>query len=210
MAIVVLSPFIVTNNLLPYLKNQLLASTHTMLSAQQPNIPMIFSVILNCIKRGLTLGVSENPYIYNIEPQSLRRIIYLSIALILILSILSTSWVLARIDSETAPFEVASAAVLLYGILNSGVHENHISMAAPLLLMVRGDIFRTIKLAFYIVFPVNLILLYGFGRTITPNWGRLSGAPLTVVSLFFALTYVGSFGHTVLRLLRHGQNHPHG
>lgn len=139
--ILILSPFIVTGNVLLYFKAQSLTSVHTMLSAQAANFPWLGSLIYRCITLGPIEGFVEGGNGLRISNEGVRQIAYMGSGLATILAFML--WAIywgRRIGAQNInPMHGAAVMIFSYHLFNFGVHENHIFMLLPILFLISRD-----------------------------------------------------------------------
>lgn len=134
----VLSPFIVTNTLKTYFYNQGLASVHTMMSAQNPNIPWLIAFMKRISMYGFFSEESYSASPYQIANQVLRQRIYLSFGAITIAVIITyvTYWAIKIGRRNISSLHVGVVSICAYNLFSFGVHENHVFMVIPLLFAI--------------------------------------------------------------------------
>jgi uncharacterized membrane protein len=196
--LVVLSPFIMTRNLIAYLESQALASVHTMLAAQTANFPYVITFIHRSIQEGFWEGLFIGGNGLRILDDQLRQLTYFGFALIA--GIVFLIWVVyfrRRFGLRAMNYwHVASMMIFTYYLFCAGVHENHIFMALPLLLCLPAS--RQVKrifLAFSIALFLHLLISWGIGASfpvVTSNLSN-SGSANTVGTLVAFLLYLYAF-----------------
>jgi len=196
--ILILSPFIVTGNILLYFKAQSLASVHTMLSAQAANFPWLGSLIYRCITLGPIDGFIEGGNGLRISNEGVRQIAYLGSGLATILAF--TLWVIywgRRIGARNInPIFGVAVMVFSYHLFSFGVHENHVFMLIPTLFLISRDkvAWDSYKLA-SMALTITLFSAYGLGHQSDLFTGSSSSQPFLFSSTLAIclLLYVFAF-----------------
>jgi len=165
---VILSPFILTGTLPAYFRAQGLASVHTMMSAQNPNIPWVVSLISRIREFGISDLRSYSALPLRIADDNLRQFLYLSFGAITVVAILT--WLLfwaQRIGAGSiSPIYIGAIAVSSYNLLSFGVHENHFFMAIPILFALAvTEQGRKVYVLSSGALALNLLATCGFGRS---------------------------------------------
>ncbi len=196
--LVILSPFIFTGTLAAYFQAQGLASVHTMMSAQNPNLPWLLSLIIRISNYGF---FSENTYSslpLRIEEDLIRQILYLGFGLLTVLCIVLwlTYWKWYKKISCIEPMFVGAVAICAYNLLSFGVHENHVFMVLPILFAITGT--KVLDRAYFfmsIALAVNLIATGGLGRSVAhfPLITQESGELYVIISGACFIMYLLAF-----------------
>jgi Gpi18-like mannosyltransferase len=191
----ILSPFIFTGTLPAYFRAQGLASVHTMMSAQNPNIPWLFSLIARTKEYGFSDSRSYSSLPLRITDDNLRQFLYLSFGAITVIAILA--WVLfwvRRVGVQNISAIYAGAiAISAYNLLSFGVHENHFFMALPLLFAISTTAQN--KQTYFFAggaLTLNLLGTGGLGRSIgyVSPLTQISGVLYTLISAVSLTLYV--------------------
>ena len=183
----ILAPFIATGTLAAYFQAQALASVHTMMSAQNPNLPWLISVIYRINSFGLFNEKSYSALPYQIDNQVWRQKIYLSFAVFTILVILLyfAHWSRRIGRKNLSPLYVGAISISAYNLFSFGVHENHVFMLIPVLFaLTNSGGTKKIYIAASTALGLNLIATGGLGRSI-------SDFPLLAIENSFAYSSVG-------------------
>jgi hypothetical protein len=165
----ILSPFILTGTLPAYFRAQGLASVHTMMSAQNPNVPWLIGQISRIIDHGIFNAESYSALPLRIGNDNLRQFLYLSFGAFSALFILFWFfyWMKKLDGFQISPIFAGALAISSYNLFSFGVHENHAFMLMPILFAVVGNrqnrkiyVFASTALA------INLIATSGLGRSL--------------------------------------------
>lgn len=214
----ILSPFILTGTLPAYFRAQGLASVHTMMSAQNPNIPWLISQIYRIFEYGFFNSESFSTSPLRIMNDNLRQLLYLAFGASSALFILGWFyyWSRRKQNSHISPLFAGAIAASSYNLFSFGVHENHVFMLMPILFALSGSVQeRRIYLLATSAFAINLIATSGLGRSVT--W-----VPIIVYESGFlyslaSMTCLIMYGLALRELSRlkpilqtlNGNNHPH-
>lgn len=160
----ILSPFISTGTLDQYLRAQGLASVHTMLSANNPNLPWLFGIILKRVLPDLILFSNNSQTTILVGESNLRKFLYLLTAVLFIATIFV--WVVIQIRRkflQHAPsFVIGAICVSSYNLFCLGVHENHVYMLLPLLFALSSKAtFTKAYAAVSLGLAINLVMTRG-------------------------------------------------
>jgi hypothetical protein len=194
----VLSPFILSGNLVAYVESQALASVHTMLAAQTANFPYLITIVHRMIQDGFWQGMSSGGNGLRIFDDQLRQLTYFGFALIAI-SVFCT-WLLyfkrKHGLSLLSYWHVAAMMIFTYYLFCAGVHENHIYMALPILLCLpAASATKSVYVFFSTALFLHLIISWGIGGsfpTIT-NILSNSGTANSVGTLISLVLYFFSY-----------------
>ena len=190
----ILSPFIFTGTLPAYFRAQGLASVHTMMSAQNPNVPWLIAQICRIIQHGISNTESYSTLPLRIMNDNLRQLLYLSFGAFSALLILSWFyyWFRRRQITQISPLFAGAIAVSSYNLFSFGVHENHSFMLMPILfaLVGKGPNRRIYVLA-TTALAINLVATSGLGRSVTwvPIVVYESGFLYALVSIICLILY---------------------
>ena len=188
----ILSPFIFTGTVVAYFQAQGLASVHTMMSAQNPNIPWLFSLIVRLKEYGFSDSRSYSALPLRITDDHLRQFLYLSFGVVTVAVILAwLSFWARRVGIEKiSALHIGAIAISSYNLLSFGVHENHFFMALPILFaLATFEQNRRIYFLASASLALNLFATGGLGRSINLV------TPLTQTSgLLYALVSATSLG----------------
>jgi hypothetical protein len=172
-----LAPFIVTGTLVAYFQAQGMASVHTMMSAQNPNLPWLISVISRIDSFGIFNEKSYSALPYQIDNQVWRQRIYLSFAALTISIIILyfVQWSRRIGRRNVSPLHIGAISISAYNLFSFGVHENHVFMLIPVLFALRhsGNI-KKIYIAVSSALGLNLLATGGLGRSFN-NFPLLAG-----------------------------------
>ena len=181
-----LFPFIINGTLLLYFKAQSLASVHTMLSAQNPNIPWLLSCIIRALKFGLFNEETYSGVPFRLEDNFLRQFIYL-VSGVLFLAVV-TLWIIIwkkKIEAEKiSPLHAGLVGILTYNMVNMGVHENHVFMALPILATLTTS--KKIREAYFLIsiaLGLNLLATGGLGLSFPSFPTLLTSKPVLYTAL---------------------------
>ena len=168
-SVAVLLPFLMTGTLIAYFQAQALASVHTMMSAQNPNLPWLLSLISRIQTHGILNSESYSALPYHIDNQIWRQRIYLFFGaltvFIIIFYLLYWSQKIGR--KNIAPLYVGAVAIATYNLFSFGVHENHVFMLIPILFAVTvTKIAKRIYLIVSAALALNLLATGGLGMSI--------------------------------------------
>ena len=210
-ACVILSPFIMSGNILLYFKAQGLTSVHTMLSAQAANFPWLGSLLYRISEWGFIDGVAKGGNGLRISNDQFRQIGYLGsgILTILIFVIWAIYWA-RKLGAENIDLTFGAAIMIFsYHLFNFGVHENHVYMLIPTLFLIsdRFRVWEIYKLA-STALTVSLFTAYGLGE----KSGIFNGFSSTQSELFTAalgasfILYLLAFSQLVLTNPRRLEN----
>jgi hypothetical protein len=197
-ALLILSPFIATNTLGAYFHAQALASVHTMMSAQNPNLPWLISIFSRINSHGLFSIQSYSAIPYEIQNQALRQGIYLSFA-ILTISIIVTYllfWSRKIGLKQISPLYIGAVSISAYNLFSFGVHENHVFMLIPVLFALTKDVKnRKIYFAASTALGVNLLSTGGLGITFAffPILATTNGFLYSAIGLICLALYTWAF-----------------
>jgi hypothetical protein len=202
-ACVILTPFILSGNILLYFKAQGLTSVHTMLSAQAANFPWLGSLLYRISELGFIDGFIEGGNGLRISNDLFRQIGYLGsgILTILIFIIWAVYWG-RKVGSQNIDMTFGAAIMIFsYHLFNFGVHENHIYMLIPTLFLLsnRLEVWKTYKLA-STALALSLVSAYGFGEQSKIFNGFSSGHPELFTAALGAslISYLLAFSQIVL------------
>jgi hypothetical protein len=214
----ILSPFILTGTLPAYFRAQGLASVHTMMSAQNPNLPWLIAQISRIVDNGLLNADSYSTSPLRIVNDNLRQVLYLSFGVFSALFILAWFfyWFKKRQTSQISPLFAGAIAISSYNLFSFGVHENHAFMLMPILFALVGKgAKRRIYMLATTALAINLVATMGLGRS--ASWVPIvvyeSGFLYTLISMICLVLYslaLWELWRTKPILEpRVGQNHPH-
>ena len=165
----ILSPFILTGTLPAYFRAQGLASVHTMMSAQNPNVPWLIGQISRIIDHGIFNAESYSALPLRIVNDNLRQFLYLSFGAFSALFILFWFfyWMKKLDGFQISPIFAGALAISSYNLFSFGVHENHAFMLMPILFAVVGNRQnRKIYVLASTALAINLIATSGLGRSL--------------------------------------------
>ena len=190
----ILSPFILTGTLPAYFRAQGLASVHTMMSAQNPNVPWLIGQISRIIEHGIFNAESYSALPLRIVNDNLRQFLYLSFGASSALFILF--WIfywMKKLDGlQISPIFAGALAISSYNLFSFGVHENHAFMLMPILFAVVGNRQnRRIYVLASTALAINLIATSGLGRSLpsVPVLIYESGFLYSLVSIICLVLY---------------------
>ena len=193
--LVILSPFIFTGTLTAYFRAQGLASVHTMMSAQNPNIPWVVGLFSRIGEYGFNDSRSYSALPLRIADDNLRQVLYLSFGAITVAAILA--WLLfwtKRVGARNiSPIYTGAVAISAYNLLSFGVHENHFFMAIPVLFALAvTQQTRRIYLLASGGLALNLLATCGLGRSVAAisPITQISGELYTATSMVSLALYV--------------------
>ena len=167
--LVILSPFILTGTLPAYFRAQGLASIHTMMSAQNPNVPWLISLFVRIREYGALDLRSYSALPLRIADTQLRQILYLSFGIMTVVVILLwlIFWSRRLGVRNISALYIAAVAISSYNLLSFGVHENHFFMAIPVLFAIAATKGNLRIYAFASgALALNLLATGGLGRSI--------------------------------------------
>ena len=182
-SILILSPFILSGNILLYFKAQGLTSVHTMLSAQAANFPWLGSLLYRISEFGFIDGLVEGGNSLRISNDEFRQFSYLGSGILTVS--LFFIWVIywrRRVGVQNFdPVYAAAIMIFSYHLFNFGVHENHIYMLIPTLFLISNcaTVWKSYKLA-SAALTISLLSAYGFGA----ESRFFEGLPATHPALF--------------------------
>jgi hypothetical protein len=214
----ILSPFILTGTLPAYFRAQGLASVHTMMSAQNPNVPWLIAQISRIIDHGIFNTDSYSTLPLRIMNDTLRQLLYLSFGAFSALFILAWFyyWFRKRQVNQISPLFAGAIAVSSYNLFSFGVHENHAFMLMPILFALVGNgAKRRIYVLATTALAINLVATSGLGRSVTsiPIVVYESGFLYTLISIICLVLYSLALWELwrIKPILRpkSGNNHPH-
>jgi hypothetical protein len=190
----ILSPFILTGTLPAYFRAQGLASVHTMMSAQNPNVPWLIGQISRIIDHGIFNVESYSALPLRIVNDTLRQFLYLSFGAFSALFILFWFfyWMKKLDGFQISPIFAGALAISSYNLFSFGVHENHAFMLMPILFAVVGNRQnRKIYVLASTALAINLIATSGLGRSLpsVPVLIYESGFLYSLVSIICLVLY---------------------
>ena len=190
----ILSPFILTGTLPAYFRAQGLASVHTMMSAQNPNVPWLIGQISRIIDHGIFNAESYSALPLRIVNDNLRQFLYLSFGAFSALFILFWFfyWMKKLDGFQISPIFAGALAISSYNLFSFGVHENHAFMLMPILFAVVGNRQnRKIYVLASTALAINLIATSGLGRSLpsVPVLIYESGFLYSLVSIICLILY---------------------
>jgi len=165
----ILSPFLITGTLTAYFQAQALASVHTMMSAQNPNVPWLLSLISRIRTQGIFNSNSYSALPYHIDNQIWRQRIYLLFGAltIMIIMIYLLYWSRKIGRNNISPLYVGAVAISAYNLFSFGVHENHVFMLIPILFaLTLTKISKKIYLTVSAALTINLLATGGLGMSV--------------------------------------------
>jgi hypothetical protein len=197
-SLLILSPFIATNTLAAYFHAQALASVHTMMSAQNPNLPWLISMFTRITSHGIFNIESYSASPYEIQNQALRQKIYLSFALLTISVIVTylLFWSRKIGLKQISPLYMGAVSISAYNLFSFGVHENHVFMLIPVLFAMSRDAkSREIYFAASTALGVNLLSTGGLGMTFAffPILATANGVLYSAIGLVCLALYMWAF-----------------
>jgi hypothetical protein len=141
-----------------------------MMSAQNPNIPWLLSLIARAIEFGTLDSRTYSALPYRIENDGLRQILYLSFGALAVFVVLL--WLLywsKKVGvSKISFYYVGAISISAYNVFSFGVHENHFFMAIPILfLLATNHESRSIYLWASSALALNLLATGGLGRSVS-------------------------------------------
>ena len=164
----ILSPFILTGTLPAYFRAQGLASVHTMMSAQNPNVPWLIGQISKIIDHGILNAESYSALPLRIANDNLRQLLYLTFGAFSALFILFWffHWMRKMEGIQISPIFAGALAISSYNLFSFGVHENHAFMLMPILFALAGrGQHRRIYFLATTSLAINLFATNGLGRS---------------------------------------------
>jgi hypothetical protein len=190
----ILSPFILTGTLPAYFRAQGLASVHTMMSAQNPNVPWLIGHVSRIIDHGIFNAESYSALPLRIVNDNLRQFLYLSFGAFSALFILFWFfyWMKKLDGFQISPIFAGALAISSYNLFSFGVHENHAFMLMPILFAVVGNRQnRKIYVLASTALAINLIATSGLGRSLpsVPVLIYESGFLYSLVSIICLILY---------------------
>ncbi len=213
----ILSPFILTGTLPAYFRSQGLASVHTMMSAQNPNVPWLIAQISRIIDNGLFNSESYSTLPLRIMNDTLRQLLYLSFGAFSVLFILAWVfyWFKVRQTTQISPLFTGAIAISSYNLFSFGVHENHAFMLMPILFALVGEgRKRRIYIMASTALAINLVATMGLGRSV-PSFpivvyesGVLYALISTICLTLYSLALWELWRIKPILEPRIGQNHP--
>jgi hypothetical protein len=201
--IAILSPFILTGTLPAYFQAQAQASVHTLMSAQNPNLPWLISLVIRISERGIFDEESFSALPYHIDNQALRQRIYLLFATLTILAVLVVliSWSRKYGRENISALYAGALAISAYNLLSFGVHENHVFMLVPILFAISSN--SRMKRIYFIctsALGLNLLATGGLGLSV-PSFPLLTGTNSLAYSILGIGCLVG-YGWAFFELIR--------
>jgi hypothetical protein len=194
----ILSPFILTGTLPAYFKAQGLASVHTMMSAQNPNVPWLIGLIARISKFGFLDGRTYSAVPIRIEEDALRQFLYLGFGVITVLVIVAWFfyWTCLNKTKDISALSAGVFAIVTYNLFNFGVHENHVFMVLPALFALTSN--PRMRKAYFLTstaLALNLLATGGLGRSIDtfPLLTQSSGELYTFLSAVCMVLYLIAF-----------------
>jgi hypothetical protein len=214
----ILSPFILTGTLPAYFRAQGLASVHTMMSAQNPNVPWLIAQISRIVDHGLLNANSYSTSPLRIVNDNLRQVLYLSFGAFSAMFILAWFfyWFKVRQTSQISPLFAGAIAIGSYNLFSFGVHENHVFMLVPILFALVGKgASRRIYMLVTTALAINLVATMGLGRSV--SWvpivvyenGFLYSLISMICLVLYSLAMWELWRTKPILEPRVGQNHPH-
>jgi hypothetical protein len=188
-SILILSPFILTGNLVGYLHSQSQASVHTMFSANYPNFPWLVGVFYKILQSGFHTDFSALTSPTTIQQNSMREAAYLGFSCVSLLIILiwAAKWKSWDVENEISPAFSATTGIFAYSYMSFGVHENHVYMILPLLLLISCHM-NSIKIYALVsmLICINWLFLFGLGN----SFPILIGINTTFPQLYFYFSII--------------------
>lgn len=203
-SVAILSPFLITGTVIAYFQAQALASVHTMMSAQNPNFPWLFSLISRIKSQGILNSDSYSALPYHIENQIWRQRIYLLFGAltIMIITLYLLYWSRKIGRNNIAPLYVGAVAIATYNLFSFGVHENHVFMLIPILFALTiTKISKRIYVIVSAALAMNLLATGGLGMSVAnfPLLTSTNGAAYSGLGALCLFAYAWAF-YNLLRI----------